>query len=575
MVGKLEPSPRHQPAFLDQGEAMTSRPFAWLSVAGVALLAISFACGGGGGGSATPEVPVAPTITSFSANPTSIDAGTTTALTGIFANGSGVITPGDLAVSSGTAMAVAPITTTTYTLTVTSPTGGHVSQTSTVTVSPYPPSITSFTANPTTINAGGTVELLGYFANGEGVITPGDLQASSSYYTWVTPTVTTTYTLTVTNAAGVAVSKSATVNVVNAAAPVISSFTANPTTITAGAPSDLTATFANGTGVITPGNLALASGSAVTIWPTTTTTYTLTVTNPAGASTTQTATVNVASISVLAGIAGVPGNSNGTGAGGRFNDPFGIARDSSGNLFVADASNNTIRKVTPAGVVSTLAGTAGVQGNADGIGAAAKFYFPTAVVVDADGNVYVADAGNNSVRKITPAGVVSTLASGFSWPSGIAVDGAGTIYVSDSSHDVISIISPSGSVSVLAGTTGAPGNQDGTGSTARFNFPQGLTLDASGNVYVADMNNNAVRKISPNGVVTTLVGSQDYCTDVVLDGGGSLYVSGDGISKISPAGQVMASVVFGIRVQGLVVDPLGNCFGVGNDAVWEIPAVFF
>ena len=115
-------------------------------------------------------------------------------------------------------------------------------------------------------------------------------------------------------------------------------------------------------------------------------------------------------VSTLAGMAGSSGSADGTGSAARFYYPFGVAVDGSGNVYVADTYNNTIRKITPAGVVSTLAGTAGSSGSADGTGSAAQFYYPCGVAVDGSGNVYVADTDNYTIRKITPAGVVSTLA---------------------------------------------------------------------------------------------------------------------------------------------------------------------
>ena len=118
----------------------------------------------------------------------------------------------------------------------------------------------------------------------------------------------------------------------------------------------------------------------------------------------------VAQLSLLAGSAGGSGNTDGTGAAASFNRPYGVATDSSGNVYVADTNNHTIRKITPAGVVTTVAGSAGVRGSADGTGAAASFNNPYGVATDSSGNVYVADTSNHTIRKITPAGVVTTLA---------------------------------------------------------------------------------------------------------------------------------------------------------------------
>ena len=214
-------------------------------------------------------------------------------------------------------------------------------------------------------------------------------------------------------------------------------------------------------------------------------------------------------VSTLAGNA-IPGSADGAGAAASFNNPYGVAVDTAGNVYVADTSNHTIRKTSPAGVVTTLAGTANSPGPNDGTGANARFNFPSGVAVDTAGNVYVAD-GNHTVRKISSVGVVTTLAgtagspgpadgtganARFSLPSGVAVDTAGNVYVADLNNHTIRKISPAGAVSTLAGSPGNSGPNDGTGAVARFNFPSGVAVDTAGNVYVADFNNHTIRKIN-------------------------------------------------------------------------------
>jgi len=226
-------------------------------------------------------------------------------------------------------------------------------------------------------------------------------------------------------------------------------------------------------------------------------------------------------VTTLAGAAGVFGSADGTGSGAQFHLPFGVAADKAGNLYVADYSNSTIRKITSAGVVTTLAGTAGVIGSADGTGSAAQFFYPFAVAVDGAGNVYVADTNNYTVRKITPAGVVTTLAglagnhdyadgigsnAGFGNLFGIAADSAGNVYVADNTYSTIRKITPAGVVTTLAGAPGISGSADGTGSAARFSSPRGIAIDSAKNLYVTDQNNQTIRKITPAGVVTTLGG---------------------------------------------------------------------
>jgi hypothetical protein len=223
-------------------------------------------------------------------------------------------------------------------------------------------------------------------------------------------------------------------------------------------------------------------------------------------------------VTTLAG-SGTAGSADGTGTAATFNAPFGVATDSSGNIYVADSGSNKIRKVTPAGVVTTLAGS-GAQGSADGTGYAATFSFPYGVATDSSGNIYVTEYGGNKVRKVTPAGVVTTFAGSgatgfadgmgttamFNSPVGVAVDSAGNVYVGDYRNSKIRKITPAGLVATLAGS-GTFGDTDGTGTAASFYGPFGLATDSSGEIFVADRLNNKVRKITPEGVVTTLAGS--------------------------------------------------------------------
>jgi sugar lactone lactonase YvrE len=224
-------------------------------------------------------------------------------------------------------------------------------------------------------------------------------------------------------------------------------------------------------------------------------------------------------VTTLAGAAGTRGNADGTGTAATFSAPMGMAVDASGTLSVADAMNDTIRQVTAAGVVTTFAGSAGVTGFADGTGTAARFNFPTGAVFDPSGNLFVSDTTNNTIRKITPAGVVTTFAgvenvagmddgkgSGalFDHPGGLAADGAGNLYLADTGNSTIRRISPDGVVSTIAGLPTIAGLEDGTGNNALFNHPQALTLDASGNLYVADTGNGSIRKIDNSGIVTTI-----------------------------------------------------------------------
>jgi hypothetical protein len=253
-----------------------------LGVAGLGLAGLT-----GCGGSSAPPPPPAASISSFASSAANITNGNSATLTGVFSNGTGVITPA----SSGTAVTVSPTATTTYTLTVTGSSGSPATSTATVTVYPVP-AITSFVAASPTINLGASTTLTAVFANGTGVITPGNIAATSGTAVTVSPTATTTYTLTVTNGANTAVTSTVTVTVI-IPPPTITSFVAASPTIVQGNSTTLTAVFANGTGVITPGNIAATSGVAVSVSPATTTKYTLTVTNSASASINSNVTVTV------------------------------------------------------------------------------------------------------------------------------------------------------------------------------------------------------------------------------------------------------------------------------------------
>jgi len=411
-------------------------------------------------------------------------------------------------------------------------------------------------------------------------------------------------------------------------------------------------------------------------------------------------------VTTLAGLPGTSGSADGTGSAARFNGVYGVCVDSSGNVYATDLNNQTIRKITSGGVVTTLAGAVGVTGNADGTGSAARFNYPTHLSVDAAGNLYVADSANQTFRRVTPTGVVTTIAGSgsggyadgqgtaaiFNQPQGVAsdasgnlvvtdansivrtisssatvvtiagaanyagyadgtgtsarfadpvaaaTDAAGNVYVADLSH-VIRKITPAGMTTTLAGSYNQPGFADGTGSAARFNNPRGVAVDASNNVYVADTSNNVIRKITPAGVVTTIAGSAGqsgsadgtgaaarfnwpqgivsdpsgnlFVTDlnsytvraistagvvttfagtagsfgtsdgqgtaarfsqpagIAMDGVGNLFVSdGSSMRKITPAGTVTTlATSFGYVLLGAAVDAAGNVYAAGGGSV--------
>ncbi len=218
-------------------------------------------------------------------------------------------------------------------------------------------------------------------------------------------------------------------------------------------------------------------------------------------------------VSTLAG-SGHIGSKDRTGIAASFFFPYGVAVDATGNVYVTDNGNYNIRKVTPEGVVSTLAGS-GTRGTTDGFSIVASFDNPRSAAVDASGNVYVVEYNKNKIRKISPTGMVTTFAgsgsvggidgagtvASFNSPSGVAVDASGNVYVADAGNKKIRKISPTGIVSTFVGL--------GKG----LNIPMGVAVDASGNVYVADYGNNKIRKVTPSGVVSTLAGSGSLGTE--------------------------------------------------------------
>lgn len=288
-------------------------------------------------------------------------------------------------------------------------------------------------------------------------------------------------------------------------------------------------------------------------------------------------------VSTLAGN-GIDGFTDGNGAVAQFYGPEGATVDAQGNVYVADAGNSSIRKITPSGTVSTLAGN-GTIGFVNGSSTAARFDSPVDVALDGQGNVYVADFGNHCVRKITPAGMVSTLAgtgtagfadgsattAQFNGPNGLVVDGQGGLYVSDYDNNRIRKVMPNGTVSTLAGT-GQRGFADGPGSSAQLSGPEGLALDGQGNLYVAEFAGQRIRKIAPNGMVSTLAGNgvRGYAdgagstaqfsgvAGLALDAHGDLLVADAGnycVRKVTPAGVV--STVAGTRIAGFADGAVG------------------
>jgi len=456
------------------------------------------------------------------------------------------------------------------------------------------PLISSFTAAATTLTLGNATTLSFSFTDGAGIITPGNTTVFSGGTLNISPLVDTTFTLTVTNLAGTAVTAQVAITVVPA--PILTSFAASQSVIGTGGSVMLTAVFSGGTALVDNGIGAITSGTAISTGIlTASTTYTITVTGPGGTVISGQARVLVGTLSVFAGVPSGVGNTDGTGAAGRFNSPFSVAVDGSDNVYAADKFNHIIRKISSTGVVNTLAGTNGFSGRADGTGAAASFKDPQGVAVDSAGTLFVADTGNHTIRMITAAGVVSTLAgtagtpgsadgtgggASFNAPAALAVDGFGNLYVADSGNHTIRMITTGGVVSTLAGAVGSPGSADGTGLLAAFSNPQGGAVDLSGNVYVADTGNHTIRMISA-GVVSTLAGSAGLRGS--LDGTGTAARFSDptglavDINGIAYVADYFSSIVRKITPGGVVstfagtAEEWGNVDGTGAIARFSGP----
>ncbi len=275
-------------------------------------------------------------------------------------------------------------------------------------------------------------------------------------------------------------------------------------------------------------------------------------------------------VKTVVGQAEVKGTNNDTGDLALFNTPTGLTVDGSENLYVADKQNHSIRKITPTGVVTTFTGQPGTSGATNGNTTTATFYGPSNLILDSSGNFYISDSNNHMIRKITAGGAVTTLAgqvasgstdatgaaASFHGPAGITIDSAGNLFVADFHNHTIRKITPAGAVTTFAGLAGASGSTDATGAAARFYYPNGLTIDSSDNLYVADYYNYTIRKITPGGVVTTLAGQAltsgtidatgtaarfagPYA--ITIDPSNNLYVAeyrSSTIRKITPAGVV-------------------------------------
>jgi sugar lactone lactonase YvrE len=319
-------------------------------------------------------------------------------------------------------------------------------------------------------------------------------------------------------------------------------------------------------------------------------------------------------VSTVAGSASSVGSGNGNGSTARFNGAKYLAIDSSGNLYTTDAGNHTIRRISTAGVVSTFAGLAGNFGLADGAGTDARFNAPAGIAVDTTDNVYVADSGNKTIRRISQAGLVTTITgtnagAQFVSPQGIIIDSSTNIYVVDTGAHVIRKTSRVGAiwqVSIIAGVSGTPGNSNGTNANARFSSPTSIAINTNGILYVVDSGNSTIRKLTPvgaNWAVTTIAGSVGITgaadgdglafarfggaatnvfvnipelqmpfsgpTGITCDSAGSLYITDTGndtVRKINFSGSTGSVVTIGGLAQNF-----GSADGLGNSARFNEP----
>ena len=282
------------------------------------------------------------------------------------------------------------------------------------------------------------------------------------------------------------------------------------------------------------------------------------------------------------------GSLDGSGSAARFDAPDGIVLGPDGNLYVAERNSGTIRKVSQQGVAVTVAGSAGASGSADGAGGAARFNEPTRLEADIDGNLYVTDTGNSTIRQVSASGAVTTLAGAagqcgsvdgnagnarFCNPQGITLDRNGNLYVADTANHTIRRIDRANNVTTVAGVAGACGSADGRGAQARFCEPQDIKVDDDGYLYVADTANSTIREISPSGEVRTIAGAAGQCGSVdgqgatarfcrqaglTIDGAGNLFVADTGngtIRRIGTSGEV--NTVIGVAgTRNVVLGPL-------------------
>jgi sugar lactone lactonase YvrE len=551
-------------------------------------------------------------VLSFTADRTSLNFGESTKLRWTTSNASYVNITGVGSLLPPNALEnITPRETTTYLLTAYSSVNANAttataSVTVTVTITQ---AIVYFAVNPPQIRTGerATLSWATVKATAVSIDNLGPQALIGSIL--VAPLAATTYRLTALGGPNGTETATATLSVIVTSPPVINSFTANPETITTGQPTTLIWSSVNGTTAdINPGvGLVPTSGSKV-VTPRDSVIYSLWVEGLGGA-VTKTASVRVGQkkppdIGTLAGTGGYPGSDDGSARNARFRTPWSITVDNKGNTIIADSGNNTIRRVSPDGHVDTIAGNPGQAGSKDGKGRDALFnfeFYGGGVATDRAGNIFVSDTSNNTIRKLAADGTVTTIAGSaaeapgftdgpalgarFNSPSHLVVDARGIIYVADTSNHTIRKITPDGVVSTVAGVAGLRGYADGPGTIARFNLPHGLTIDAAGNLYVGDVGNDAVRRITPDGIVTTLAGGPNVAGKVMTNAnastakfnfgccGGGLAIDADGNILVADRGsQTIRSVTSDGQVSTIAGSGAkGSIDGPAPDATFNNP----
>ena len=297
------------------------------------------------------------------------------------------------------------------------------------------------------------------------------------------------------------------------------------------------------------------------------------------------------------GIAGFGGD-GGPASQAQLNQPEGVAVDASGNLYIADTDNNRIRKISSNGIITTVAGNgiAGFRGDG-GPASQAQLNHPEGVAVDASGNLYIADTGNNRIRKISPDGIITTVAGNgaadfggddgpasqaqLNHPEGVAVDASGNLFIADTDNDRIREVSPNGIITTVAGDAGFSGD-GGPASQAQLNHPEGVAVDAQGNLYIADTGNNRIRKISPDGIIVTIAGNGtpailDAPTGIAVGASGNIFIADTGNNRIrvvDPSGSITTLVSANGLNQpaGIAVNRAGGLFisSTGNNQIFQV-----